>query len=444
VSIAGRYSGLIAGVLRLICAAGLVVVGYDWRAPHLAGVRGWLLAALIVLPVGLIAFELWIRRRQPMQSGGRVASMATLALAIVALVTTLAQEARFRWIRHNVLAAEPAALETLGRHFIVGYRHSGELRPLIERRAVAGVFITARNIEGKTAEDVRREIDTWQAIRRRQGLPPLWIAADQEGGLVSRLSPPLTRLPPLAEIAAQNPDATSRRAAVRHYAQRQGNELSGMGVNLNLAPVVDLNHGVSNPNDRFTRISKRAISSNPLIVSEVAGEYCAGMLASGVRCTLKHFPGLGRVFEDTHRDNADLDADTSELERSDWVPFRALMPDHRWLVMLGHARLTGIDRQTPASFSRAVVTGLLRETWRYDGVLLTDDFSMGAVYASPEGVAGASLVALNAGVDLILLSFDPDQFYLAMDRLLRAMAGGQLSPQILEASRGRLARLQRG
>src|SRR5262245_31879329 len=95
----------------------------------------------------------------------------------------------------------------------------------------------------------------------------------------------------------------------------------------------------------------------------------------GYYCTLKHFPGLGRVVGDTHLQTADLHAPLAELERSDWIPFRAAMSD-AGMVMLGHARLIALDPQRPVSFSHAVVDGLLRTTWRYDGVLVTDDFSM--------------------------------------------------------------------
>jgi beta-N-acetylhexosaminidase len=226
---------------------------------------------------------------------------------------------------------------------------------------------------------------------------------------------------------------------VRAYADEVGRALAGLGINVNFAPVVDLDHGLDNPNDRYSRISSRAISIDPQIVAEVAAEYCDGLHRHGVQCTLKHFPGLGRVFEDTHFQPASLTASAAELARTDWVPFRSLMQQPGMFTMLGHARLTALDAERPASFSAPVVSGLLRGTWKYDGVLVTDDFSMAAAYETPGGLAAASVAALNAGVDLILTSYDPDQYFPMVYALLRAGAAGKLANEALERSDLRLA-----
>jgi beta-N-acetylhexosaminidase len=158
-----------------------------------------------------------------------------------------------------------------------------------------------------------------------------------------------------------------------------------------------------------------------------------------VLCTLKHFPGLGRVTTDTHLAGANLDTSLAQLAASDWVPFRALMGTGT-VTMLSHARLTAVDRDHPASFSRPVVD-IVRREWGYDGVLITDDFSMGAVYQSREGIAGGSVAALNAGVDLILISYDTDQYFEIMHGLLGAAADGTLRPRELKESDRRLGEL---
>ena len=128
-----------------------------------------------------------------------------------------------------------------------------------------------------------------------------------------------------------------------------------------LAPDRIDNHGVLDPNDRLTRISTRAISSDPQIVTEVATTYCDTLRLNYVHCTLKHFPGLGRVVGDTHIRTADLNETPDVLAKTDWVPFRKLMQDRRVFTMLSHARLTAIDKDNPASISQAVVGGLLRD-----------------------------------------------------------------------------------
>jgi beta-N-acetylhexosaminidase len=429
---------------QLLLVALLLPLTLVWREPAFADFRYPLFAGLLVLPAAVAAAELTIFLKWGAKlPHARALSFAVLALAFVDVISTLTVEVRFRWIRSQVLLAEPDELAILGQHIIVGFRSRPELQELIARRAVAGVFLTSRNVQDLDSSGLAAAIAMLQNMRHQQGLPVLWIATDQEGGSVSRLSPPLTRLPFLSEIVARHPDPKERAAAVRQLAHTQGRELAEIGVNLNFAPVIDLNHGLINPSDHYTRVYQRAIAADPQTVLEVAGDYCAALMDTGVRCTLKHFPGLGRVFEDTHRGSADLTTPASELAATDWVPFRALM-DRNAFIMLGHVRLTSIDPDRPASISTAVVSDLLRRDWDYHGALITDDFGMAAIYHGRDGIERAAVEALNAGVDMILVSFDPDQYYAVMHALLDAYHDGRLRKDILQESARRLASIQAG
>src|SRR5262249_50698770 len=329
-----------------------------------------------------------------------------------------------------------------GRSLVVGYRDRAEVDELIDRGAIGGVFVGARNVEGRSAEAVRRQIEAWQDTRRRQGLPPLLIATDQEGGAVSRLSPPLPRQPPIASLVAQHPDGAARSSAAHDYGLAQGRALASIGINLNFAPVDDPNRHLVNPTDRYARIRDRAISGDPAVVTAVARDYCRGLEEAGVHCTLKHFPGLGGVFEDTHLEAGHLRASPDELAGSDWIPFRALMASGAF-TMLSHARLTAIDAERPVSFSPAAVPALIRGPWRPPGVLITDDFSMGAAYASKAGIGAASVAALDAGVDLLLIAYDGAQYFTMMDAVLIAEREGRLQEAALGRSEGRLATVGR-
>lgn len=433
-----RILNLALGIVRFAAAILLLYLAWQWRSPLFASTRTAALVLSITVPLALIAAELLVWRISARWRPATLVYGGTALVALLALALTLTFELQFRWMRHEVLRADPARLEHLGRHLIVGYRNAAELRELIERKAAAGVFITAHNVRGKDADTIRRDIEALQAIRKAQGLPPLLIATDQEGGGVSRMSPPLPRPLTLGEIVRSHSDAAARRDAVRAHADDVGRSLSALGVNLNFAPVVDLDHGLSNPNDRYTKIGMRAISSDPKIVADVAGEYCGGLAGHGVHCTIKHFPGLGRVFEDTHLDHATLTATAEELVKSDWLPFRELMQQKSMFTMLAHVRLAAIDRDRPASFSASVVSGLIRRDWSYGGILVTDDFSMGAAYRSDGGLGAAGVAALGAGVDLILISYDPDQVFPVLHALLRAEAGGALARDALAASARRL------
>ncbi len=325
--------------LRLAAAAALLAFALYWRSPIFASMRMLALAAFVLLVVALIALEVALWRRTRQSRIASVLSGATVIVAGGAMLLTLAYETQFRWTRHRVLSADAEAVERIGRHFIVGYRSMGDLRELVERRAIAGVFVSAHNVRGKEAATIRNEIASLQAIRSRQGLPPLLVATDQEGGGVSRMSPPLQRLATLGEIVRSHHDAAERLIAVRQYAGKQGRALASLGFNLNFSPVVDLNHNVVNPNDRYTRIAERAISADPKIVTIVAGEYCDALMQTGVHCTLKHFPGLGRVVEDTHMEAADLTAEVKTLADTDWVPFRELMHSAGAFTMLSSSAL---------------------------------------------------------------------------------------------------------
>ena len=348
-----RILNLVLGLARFAAAILLLYLALNWRSPLFASTRSPALVLSIALPLALIGAEILFWRISARWRPATLVYGATALVALLALAFTLTFELQFRWIRSEVLRADPAQIEKLGRHLIVGYRTEAGLRDLVERRAVAGIFITAHNVRGKDADTIRRDIEAVQAIRRAQGLPPLLVATDQEGGGVSRMSPPLPRPVTLGEIVRSHSDWNARREAVRAYAADVGRSLSGLGINLNFAPVVDLDHGVSNPNDRYTRIGARAISSDPKIVADVAGEYCRGLARHGVHCTIKHFPGFGRVFEDTHLEHATLATPAEELAKSDWLPFKDLMQQKSMFTMLAHVRLAAIDRDRPASVFRA-------------------------------------------------------------------------------------------
>ncbi|MCL2523360.1 MAG: glycoside hydrolase family 3 protein [Betaproteobacteria bacterium] len=352
-------------------------------------------------------------------------------LLAAALLLAGGQEIVWRWQREAVLAAGPA-MRAVGRHFVVGYTDFAEVAELAEKGLIGGVYLTQRNIRGRDFAAVRDEIAALQERRRRAGLPPLLVTADQEGGRINHLSPLLDRQPPLSELAqADDPGAAARR-----YGQRQGTALAALGVNLNFAPVVDLKPAERTEDDLFSNIPARAISAEPESVAVIAAGYLDGLQAAGVRGTLKHFPGLRRVDRDTHLLAAHLAASPAEMA-ADWLPFRALAGHAGSAIMLGHVTLDALDPERAASHSPAVVAGLLRRDWAYDGILLTDDLNMGAVYNL--GIGQVAAQALAASVDLALVSYDPRQLYRALYGAATALQDGRITPATLAESERRLA-----
>lgn len=343
--------------------------------------------------------------------------------------------------RAEILATDPAILERLGRHIVIGYHSFASVKALVEKKAIAGVFVTDHNVFRRRVADIRAEIDLLQSIRKSQKLPPLIVAADQEGGAVSRLSPPLPRQPGLARVMSTMKPGSDAKAVIAAYARKQASELKRVGVNLNFSPVVDLKIDPKRRSDGQTQLRHRALSADPKTVSDAAGWYCDALAEEGVYCTIKHFPGLGRVTRDTHRHAGDIKAPLVELKGADWVPFRTVMDRPHVLTMLAHVRLRELDDQTPASFSTRVIDGLIRTEWKHEGLLITDDLSMGAVTRAREGVGGAALKALNAGADLILVSFSDRHLDTVMTALIRAEKAGAIDAELRQASLRRLKRV---
>jgi beta-N-acetylhexosaminidase len=190
--------------------------------------------------------------------------------------------------------------------------------------------------------------------------------------------------------------------------------------------------------NHFTRIDQRAISSDVDKIINVARVYCETLLAYDIRPTLKHFPGLGRVAQETHFVSGTLECDRKYLEQNDWRPFREISTQTSPFIMLGHVRVPSIDPRFPASLSSAIITDIIRKDWRYDGILITDDFNMGAVAGRREGIGNAAVRAVNAGADLILLSYDGSQYYPVMYAMINAYRKGRLNLKVLNQSRRRI------
>ncbi|SMH47671.1 beta-N-acetylhexosaminidase [Azospirillum lipoferum] len=409
----------------------LAFAGANIHDPYMVPVRGWSLPTIVA--AGLCGLLVQLRGRA--QRGLRHRLLLALLWGAVPL-SALGAEAVFQTRKASVLAASgPLALD-LGRHFIVGYRRVEEVEGLAARGLIGGLFVTRRNLAGRTAEALGAEIRYLQDIRRRAGLPPLTVTADQEGGIVSQLSPWLPHQPALSTLAGLPPG--ERRAAAHALGAGHGRDLSSVGVTVNFAPVLDLRHDrPRNPLDFNSRITQRAIDGDPEVVAEIAAAYAAGLSEAGVRPTVKHFPGLGRAGQDTHHFRTTIRESRAELEATDWRPFRQLLADDpQALLMVGHAIVAAVDPDRPASHSRRLIDGVIRREWGFDGPIVTDDLVMTPVYQY--GLCRAVAEALNAGVDYLLVAFDGRQFYRAMACALDAGKRGELDGAMLAASRARL------
>lgn len=295
---------------------------------------------------------------------------------------------------------------------------------------LGGVILFARNIESPT-----QLAQLTASLRAAAGERTLLIAIDQEGGAVARLNQDngFPAAPTAARVGRRN-DPDHARQVGTAIAQT----LVDAGINLNLAPVVDLNVNPANPS---IGALGRSFSADPDVVVAMAGGFIDGHRERGVLTTLKHFPGLGSATGDTDRDFVDITQTWTEAELE---PFRRLIAAGQAdLVMVGNAFNGQLDQRNPASLS-APTLNLLRDDLGWDGVAITDDLMAGALtdnYTADEVLRRA----IRAGNDLLLLantvSQAGDVVQSALDAIEGLVAAGQLDERLIDAAGARIARL---
>jgi beta-N-acetylhexosaminidase len=274
-------------------------------------------------------------------------------------------------------------------------------------------------------------------LRKAAGDRTLLIAVDQEGGKVARLGPQngFPQTPSEADVGA-----TGDPGHARSVGAATGSTLAGAGINLNLAPVVDLN---VNPDNPSIGALGRSFSADVNVVVEMASAVIAGLHESAVLATLKHFPGLGSATGDTDHEFVDVSATWTRRELQ---PFAQLIangtPD---VVMVANALNGQLDAQFPSTLSAATVA-VLRQQLGWDGVIVTDDLQAGALrdsYAPSEIVR----LALAAGSDLLLFAnqqvYEPDVLASTLDTIEELVANGKISEEQIDASVARLEQLSR-
>lgn len=421
-----------AALLHAMLAAACLAWAAHLKDPHLLIVRAFEGPLLALAGLGGLALSL----RSTSSPGWLRAAFLAAWLAMLGMVAL--GEYQFHQQKRTVLAAtadDARRLAILGEHLVVGYGNVEDARELARRGFIAGLFVTRRNAAGKTFEQLRSELAGLQLLRRQAGLPPLIIASDQEGGPISRLSPPLPRQPALATLLAPGLSPSQIEARASDFGIEQGRAMASLGVNVNFSPVVDLKPAAPiGPWDLHTHIGERAIAGDPETVGRVALAYGRGLLSQGVLPTLKHFPGLGSVAEDTHHSSAHLRLTLAELSARDWPPFREVLERIPALLMVGHVIVDAVDPDEPASISPGVLGGILRGKWKYGGILISDDMTMAAAYN--RGLCRSSVRALNSSMDLLLVSYDWEKVYPVLECLLSADKAGELED--MEASRTRL------
>ena len=304
-----------------------------------------------------------------------------------------------------------------------------ELTSAVERAladlAPAGVILFARNLKG-----VGQARDLLAGVRETLG-PARLLAVDEEGG-------PVNRLVGLSRVFGSLPDARTQAGwggdELEEVWYRVGRTMAALGFNVDFAPVADLDDGPG-----ANAIGRRSFGTDPGRAVACAARVLAGLRRAGIAGCLKHFPGLGGTDLDTHLALAASPVDAAALRNAHARPYRELR-DVAPLVMTAHAHYPAVDgaEPLPATFSRRLIEGWLRDDIGYDGLVISDDLEMGAV-AGGGSPGTRARRAIEAGCDLALFCGDLDAPRRARDELARALKRGDLSAERLAATRRRKA-----
>jgi len=342
-----------------------------------------------------------------------------------------------------VASASPAAdlRGTIAGLLVVGFRgmtvaDAGAIADAIAKDGLGGVILFDRDQTTGGPRNVRspKQLHALTAgLQALAGQRRLIVAIDQEGGRVARLTP-ATGFPKIASEASIG--KLDDEAAATTWGRLIATTLASVGVNLNLAPVVDLN---VNPRNPAIGALDRSFSADPAIVTKLALAEIRAHHESSVATALKHFPGLGSATANTDFGVADV---TKTWSRTELEPFRAIVASGvADAVMAGHLVNRTLDPDHPASLSRAIVTDLLRGELGWQGVVITDDLEAGAITSS-FGREEAIALAIEAGNDLLLLAnqqgYDPRVATKTIDTIEGLVRSGRISVARLEESRGRV------
>lgn len=302
---------------------------------------------------------------------------------------------------------------------IPGQDYDEVAKKLVEECHVGGVIHFDRNLA--TSDQVKALNQALQTGAQNTGAKiPLFISVDQEGGQVARMRDTLVVAPSAASLGAQG-----QPAAVREWAEKTAINLKEHGFNTNFAPVADL--GLT---------SNRSYGNTPAEVTPMVEAAMDGYRAQRLMCSIKHFPGIGKMQVDPHYDTSAINVSKEELESNDMMPFLTVVNKRipsTYMIMVSHPVYPAFDKE-PASVSHVLLTDVLRNEWKYAGIIITDDMAMGgltSVYSQEE--MGPKAVA--AGEDMLLsCSSDPTMSYAIYNGILAAVRSGTIKEESINAS----------
>ena len=294
----------------------------------------------------------------------------------------------------------------------------------LSQYAVGGLIYFGQNILDK------EQITAMLANTASMSNYPIFLAVDEEGGDVSRVANSKVEVTKVDDMASVGAGGDASLAA--EAGETIGSYLKEIGFNVDFAPVADVA-------GEDSALGNRSFGSDPQMVGEMVASAVGGIEGMGVSACLKHFPGLGSTSEDTHDGRVEITKSIDEMRASDFVPFSAGIEAGADFVMVSHATAPALDEDNvPSSLSKKVITDILRGELGFEGVVITDALDMTAItdYYTPEE---AAVMALEAGVDMLLM---PEDFEKAYEAVLAAVQEGTISEERINESLNRIYRVK--
>ena len=317
-----------------------------------------------------------------------------------------------------------------GRMLVAGFDGPslpGHVRDALDRGALGGVILFARNVEDPE-QVAALNASVYAACSDRLPI----VSVDQEGGRVQRIREPATRFPPMATVgAARDPDLAAK------LGEALGDELEAMGFNVDFAPCADV---FTNPDN--TVIGDRAFGTDADTVGQYAGAFMLGLTMAGIVPCAKHFPGHGDTLLDSHFDLPRVEHDIERLRAVELRPFQKLIAARVPMIMTAHIVMPAIDTRHPITLSAQGIGQLLRQRLNFGGVVVSDDLEMKAV-ADRYSIEEMMHLGVHAGVDLFLICHTREKWEEAFEVLVKMGERGGSDEERIAMSAGRLAALER-
>ncbi|WEK52952.1 MAG: beta-N-acetylhexosaminidase [Candidatus Cohnella colombiensis] len=321
--------------------------------------------------------------------------------------------------------------EKIGQLILIGVEGTAiddTLTKMIQDKHYGGIIFYQNNLSN-LADSVKL-INELKAANSSNPLP-LFLSVDQEGGKVSRLPSDFVTMPSAATVGrTENPELASQMGKIL------AEELKLMGFNVNFAPVLDI---ASNPNNKV--IGDRAFGDQADLVTKMGIAQMKGMQDNGVIPVIKHFPGHGDTSTDSHLNLPIVNKTIDELKQLEWIPFQAAIKEQAEVVMIAHILYPNIDKDAPASFSHILIQDQLRGKLGFEGVVITDELTMGAI-SNHYGVVPSAINAIKAGSDIVMIAHNYKQMNLVYKQLLTEVKNGNITEERINESVRRIITLK--